>query len=375
MVVRILHVVATGQRRGAEMFASDLVAALGRLGVEQAVAVLRAGPPAVPFDAPVTMLGADGRPLPGLRMHLGAVRALRALVRERRPDLLQVHGGEPLKYGLAAAAGAPVVYRRIGSTAGWLSSSPRRLVYGRLIRRAARVVAVSEETGRETAAAFRLPPAQVVTIPNGVDLRRLEPRRDRAATRAALGVPAAAAAILSLGALTWEKDPVGHLETSAPLLARHPGAVHLFAGDGPLRAELAAAADRLGVADRVRLLGSRDDVADLLAASDVMLFASRTEGMPASVIEAGVAGVPVAGTALAGVPEVVVDGETGLLAAPGDGDGLRAALDRLLGDERLRAAMGQAAAARCRERFGVDAIAGAYLALYEELAGAACAAS
>ncbi|HET9291378.1 MAG TPA: glycosyltransferase, partial [Actinomycetes bacterium] len=219
-MVRILHVVATGQRRGAEMFASDLVAALDRLGMEQAVAVLRAGPPAVPFEVPVTMLGADGRPLPGLRMHLGAVRALRALVRERRPDLLQVHGGEPLKYGLAAAAGAPVVYRRIGSTAGWLSSSPRRLVYGRLIRRAARVVAVSSETARETAAAFRLPPAQVVTIPNGVDLRRLEPRRGRAATWAALGVPADAAVILSLGALTWEKDPVGHLETSAPLLAR-----------------------------------------------------------------------------------------------------------------------------------------------------------
>ena len=159
------------------------------------------------------------------------------------------------------------------------------------------------------------------------------------------------------------------------MLAHHAGAVHLFAGDGPLRQELAAAAGRLGLTDRVRLLGSRDDVGDLLAASDLLLFASRTEGMPASVIEAGAAGVPVAGTALAGVPEVVVDGQTGLLAAPGDLDGLRAALDRLLGDGELRAAMGRAARTRCRDRFGIDAIAGAYLALYEELAGAACAAS
>jgi glycosyltransferase involved in cell wall biosynthesis len=93
------------------------------------------------------------------------------------------------------------------------------------------------------------------------------------------------------------------------------------------------------------------------------------------VIEAGMAGVPVAGTALAGVPEVVVDGRTGLLAAPGDGDGLRTALDRLLGDGELRAAMGRAAQARCRDRFGIAAIAGAYHTLYEELAGAACAAS
>jgi glycosyltransferase involved in cell wall biosynthesis len=223
--------------------------------------------------------------------------------------------------------------------------------------------------------AFRLPPGRVVTIPNGVDPGRVVPRRGRAATRAAVGVAADAIVVLSLGALTWEKDPVGHLETTAPLLRRHPGAVHLFAGDGPLRGELAAAAGRLGLAGRVRLLGSRDDVGDLLAASDLMLFASRTEGMPASVIEAGLAGVPVAGTALAGVPEVVVDGETGLLAAPGDRDGLRAALDRLLGDGELRAAMGQAAQARCRDRFGIAAVAGAYHALYEELAGAACAAS
>ena len=373
--MRVLHVVATGQRRGAEVFASDLVAALGRLGVDQSVAVLRAGPPAVHFEAPLSLLGADGRPLPGLRMQLGAVRALRALVRERRPDLVQAHGGEPLKYGLAAAGGVPVVYRRIGSVAGWLTGGPRRLVYARLVRRAARVVAVSETTGRETAEAFGLPPGQVVTIPNGVDPGRLAPRRGRAATRAALGVAPDATAILSLGALTWEKDPVGHLETTAPLLARHPGAVHLFAGDGPLREELAAAAGRLGLAGRVLALGSRDDVGDLLAACDLLLFASRTEGMPASVIEAGMAGVPVAGTALAGVPEVVVDGRTGLLAAPGDGDGLRAALDRLLGDGELRAAMGQAAQARCRDRFGIAAIAGAYHTLYEELAGAACAAS
>jgi len=372
--VRVLHVVATGQRRGAEVFASDLVAALGGLGVEQSVAVLRGGPPAVSFDAPLSLLGADGRPLPGLRMHLGAVRALRALVRDRRPDLLQAHGGEPLKYGLAAG-GVPVVYRRIGSVAGWLGGGPRRLVYARLVRRAARVVAVSATTGRETAEAFGLPPAKVVTIPNGVDPRRLAPRQGRAATRTALGLAADATAILSLGALTWEKDPVGHLETSAPLLARHPGAVHLFAGDGPLRGELAAAADRLGLGARVRLLGSRDDVGDLLAACDLLLFASRTEGMPASVIEAGMAGVPVAGTALAGVPEVVVDGRTGLLAAPGDRDGLRAALDRLLGDGELRAALGGAARDRCRDRFGIAAVAGAYSALYEELAGAAWAAS
>jgi glycosyltransferase involved in cell wall biosynthesis len=181
--------------------------------------------------------------------------------------------------------------------------------------------------------------------------------------------------VLSLGALSWEKDPLGHLAATAPLLRHRPGAVHLFAGDGPLRGELGAAAWREGLGGRVLALGSRNDVGDVLAASDLLLFASRTEGMPASVIEAGMRGLPVAGVALTGVPEVVEDGVTGLLVAPGDRDGLRTAVGRLLDDPWLRASMGEAARVRCRDRYAIAAVAAAYRAVYEELAGAAWAAS
>ena len=97
--------------------------------------------------------------------------------------------------------------------------------------------------------------------------------------------------------------------------------------------------------------------------------------MPASVIEAGVAGLPVVGVALTGVPEVVEDGVSGLLAPPGDHDGLRAATGRLLADAGLRAAMGRSAMARCRERFGIDQIAASYLVLYRDVVEAAWATS
>jgi glycosyltransferase involved in cell wall biosynthesis len=370
--MRVLHVLATGQRRGAEVFAADLAAALDGPDVHQQVAVLHGVPPwAVGFAVPSTPLG--GRPG---RLHPGAVWRLRRLLRAWRPDVVQAHGGQALKY-LALAAGGrrpPIVYRRIGSVS-WLSSRPRRVLYGRLVRRAARVVAVAESVREETVAAFRLPAARVVTIPNGVDPRRLAPGRGRDATRAALGIPREAAVVLSLGALAWEKDPLGHLEVTAPLLRARPRAVHLFAGDGPLRAGLEEAAAGHGLGDRVLAVGSRGDVGDLLAASDLLLFASRTEGMPASVIEAGMAGLPVAGMALTGVPEVVDHGVTGLLVAPGDHDGLRAATGRLLDDGRLRAAMGTAARERCRGRFGIAAIAAAYRDLYEEVVGAAWATS
>lgn len=375
--MRLLHLIATGQRRGAEVFASDLVAALDHGDPRQRVAVLHGAPPwAVPLAVPVDGLRAGapaGRALP---LHPGAVLALRRLVRDWRPDLIQAHGGQPLKYAALATVGGgpPIVYRRIGSVS-WLGNRPRRALYGRLVRRAARVVAVAESIRQETVEAFGLPPERVVTIPNGVDPRRLEPERGREATRAALGIPADAVVVLSLGALAWEKDPLGHLAVTAPLLAGHPGAVHVFAGDGPLRAELEAAVAGRGLAGRALVLGSRADVGDLLAASDLLLFASRTEGMPASVIEAGVAGLPVVGVALTGVPEVVEDGVSGLLAPPGDHDGLRAATGRLLADAGLRAAMGRSASARCRERHGIDQIAASYLALYRDVVEAAWATS
>jgi glycosyltransferase involved in cell wall biosynthesis len=373
--MRILHLIATGQRRGAEVFAADLVGALDTQGIDQRVAVLHGAPPwAVPFCAPVTGLG-TGRAAPARPLHPGTVGALRRLLWDWRPDLVQAHGGQPLKYAVLAGGRAPIVYRRIGSVTGWLSSRPRRALYARLVRRAARVVAVAESIRQETVDAFGLPAERVVTIANGVDERRLQPTRDRDATRSALGVPVGATAVLSLGALSWEKDPLGHLAVTAPLLQRRPDAVHLFAGDGPLRAELAAAVGREGLDGQARLLGSRADVGDLLAASDLLLFASRTEGMPGSVIEAGVAGLPVVGTALTGVPEVVEDGVTGLLVPPGDRDGLRAGLDRLLEDGPLRASMGRAAGVRCRERYGIATVARAYRGLYEEVVEAAWVAS
>jgi glycosyltransferase involved in cell wall biosynthesis len=365
--MRVLHVIATGQRRGAEVFAADLVTAMAAPGVRQQVAVLHGVPPwVVEFAVPSTALG--GRPG---RLHPGAVWRLRRLLRDWRPDVVQAHGGQPLKYlALAGVRRPPIVYRRIGSVS-WLSSRPRRVLYGWLVRRAARVVAVAESVREETVVAFRLPEARVVTIPNGVDPRRLAPGRGRDATRAAMGIPPEAAVVLSLGALAWEKDPLEHLEVTAPLLRARPRAVHLFAGDGPLRAELEEAAAGHGLRDRVVALGSRGDVGDLLAASDLLLFTSRTEGMPASVIEAGMAGLPVAGVALSGVPEVVEHGVTGLLAAPGDLAGLRTAAERLLDDGQLRAAMGAAARERCRDRFGIAAIAAAYRDLYEEVVGPA----
>jgi glycosyltransferase involved in cell wall biosynthesis len=142
-------------------------------------------------------------------------------------------------------------------------------------------------------------------------------------------------------------------------------------GDGMLRAEVGAAGGRHDTGAQTRLIGARDDVPDLLAASDVLLFASCLEGMPATVIEAGIAGVPVAGYAVAGVAEVVQSGVTGLLAQPGDQRRLSAHVLGLLADVERRQAMGDAARERCRARFDISAVAPRYLDLYTALKAAA----
>lgn len=369
--MKVLHIVATGQRRGAEVFASQLVGALAGDGVGQRVVILRSEvAPSVSFAAPTTVVGSGRRPIPGVKMNAEGVRNLGRVIASFRPDVVQAHGGEPLRYALAVdrGNGARIVYRRIGDATQFRGKNllSRRAHVG-LMRRAARVVSVAEALRSELVEQFGLTASRVVTIPNGVDVARLTRPRPRAEIRAELGVDSGAQVVLSLGALTWEKDPVGHVEIVRRAAKDRPRLVHMIAGDGPLRRDVEAAVDGSGAGSAIRLLGPRDDVADLLAASDVLLLASKTEGMPACVIEAGVAGVPVVAYALSGVPEVVVDAETGLLASPDDMGGLSTRLARLLDDDALRQRLGEAAQQRCRSRFDIDTVALEYLRVYRDV--------
>jgi glycosyltransferase involved in cell wall biosynthesis len=370
----VLHIVATGDRRGGEIFASDLVGALVGLGVDQHIAVLRGSSVEAPFEAPISMLQGNGGGPSILNVDVGTVRRLRNLVSAWGPDVFQVHGGEALKVAASASIGMriPIVYRRIGLAPAWLDRGPRRVGYGFLMRRAARVVAVAEPVRRETIRRFRVPPSRVVRVPNAVDPRRIAPSRGRDEVRRSLGIPASSSLLVSVGTISWEKDPLTHLRITSRIL-RERDVVLVWVGDGPMRARLRSEADRTGLDGRVLLVGQRSDVADLLGAADIALFASRTdgmEGMPAAVIEAGMAGIPVAGFSVAGVSEVVLDGRTGILVDPGDIEGVAVRVSALLADDERRTAMGRAARDRCIDRFTIGPVARRYLSLYEEVAGA-----
>ena len=321
------------------------------------------------YEPPTQILGVGGARFPGLRIEIRSLRELRSLIRRWEPDILHAHGGEALKYLVFARgrAGPPIVYRRIAEAPLRIRKGPRRAVYSNLMRRPDHVVAVAEAIRRETIEVFRVPAERVITIPRGVDAHRLEPTRSREQVRRSIGISPNASVVLSLGALVWEKDPLAHLEVLKRLGA---GVTHIFAGDGPLRSDLEAAISREGLEGRVVVLGSRSDIGDLLLASDVMLLASRSEGMPGCLIEAGMAGVPVVAYSIAGVPEVVVQDSTGVLVPPGDLEGLARQTRRLVDDEEERRRMAVAARIRCRA-FDIREIAPRYLDIYQRTAKAA----
>ena len=370
--MRVLHVVATGQRRGAEMFASDLVRALDRAGgYEQEVAVLRdPWPPAVRYEARVVRMPASGRSVPILRIDRGTLTSIRRRIELFRPDVVHAHGAEAFKYlAVGAPSNVPIVYRRIGTAPRSITRGMRRLAHAALLRRSDRVVAVAESVRRETIETFGVPDGRVVTIPRGVDPERLAPRRGRTEVRTELGVSRSAPVAVTVGALSPEKDPIAHLEVFRALRRSWNDLVYLFVGDGPLRRELDEAICDQALEPGVRVLGTRSDVGDLLEASDVLVLASRTEGMPGCVIEAGMAGVPAVAFGVAGVPEVVVDGVTGYVVPPGDHDRLAERVSHLLADPSRREEMGRAAREHYRGAYDITGIADRYVGVYAEVVG------
>lgn len=367
--MRVLHVVTSGERRGAEVFASSLVHELKGSGILQRVFVLR--PPAglwADGSTSIALAPVGRGPVPGLSLHAAAVGALRAEIADWEPDALLAHGGEALKHAVAAdrGRGKRVIYRRIGDATQFGSAKLRELVFSLVVRRTARVVAVADVLRDELVAHYRVPRERVVVISNGVDPRSVEPTRSREDTRVALGIDPDANVVLSLGALTWEKDPLAHLRAVGLAAATTSNVVHLIVGDGPLADDVKAAAAKAPVPTLV--LGSRNDVGDMLNASDVMVVASRSEGMPACVIEAGMRELPVASYALSGIPEVVLAGTTGRLVPPGDEPALAGAIAELLSDPGTCARMGAAARERCLEHFDIRNVARRYAELFEEVA-------
>jgi glycosyltransferase involved in cell wall biosynthesis len=251
---------------------------------------------------------------------------------------------------------------------------PKRILLNRtLLGRRDRVVAVGQAVRKALIDNEGLPPARVEIIYNGVALASSEPIECvRTEVRGELAIRNDAFMVIQVARLDPIKDHVTALRAFAALCAQRANSVLVLVGDGPEREALAALARQLGIDAKTRFLGTRGDVRRLLAAADVFLLSSISEGIPLTVIEAMAEGLPVVATNVGGMNEVVLDGDTGLLAPSGCPEKLGRLLVNLAGNAEMRAALGRNGRRRCEVHFADAAMFNQWSKLYQSILGQRC---
>lgn len=308
------------------------------------------------------------RMIPPLPLGLAGARqvpALRSLLRQARPDVFHAHMSSPVaaKWALTAAvlAGVRAVVGTVQVISDYVPDRSTRLQLRLLATQVDRYLAVSREIATGLVADYGWPAAKIEVVHNAVAAERFG-AAPPPQLRGELGA-ADRPLVLTSARLSEQKGLPVLLEAAAEV----PEAVFALAGDGPERVRLERLADRLGVADRVRFLGRRDDVPELLAACDVFALPSLYEGTSLAVLEAMAARRAVVSSAIGGTEELIDDGSSGMLVPPGDAEALAAALRRLLADAALRERLAARARERVEREFTRAGMAARVTAIYEEL--------
>jgi glycosyltransferase involved in cell wall biosynthesis len=311
---------------------------------------------------PVAVLGLN----PGIRRPFD-VSGIRAYLRDTRPQIVHTFLLTASLYGRLAAIleHVPVV---IGTEVNiYAHKKTHHAIAERLLMAGTDRVIVSAASVRDFYIdQVHADPAKVDVIYNAVDFEQGHASTSRSAMRASLGLPADAPVAGVIARLTEQK---GHRYLFEALAATPAlSDVHLLVvGGGPLEGDLRSHVASLGLTARVHFLGARRDLGDLLGAIDVFVMPSLWEGLPLSLVLAMGAAVPSVATAVAGIPEVIDDGRTGVLVPPGDAAALGAALGRLFTDPAFRAQLAQAGRESVLPRFGVDRYVSSVTQLYDQL--------
>lgn len=377
--MKILQIVQRPQRRGAEIFAHDLARRFEALGVEvRTVYLYRSeGPNGLPLhDTDICLDGIENHifeRFPGIHPALlrGVVRAIDGF----RPVIVQVNGSRTVKYGAAAKrvstskAGWKLVYRNIGVPSDWHPSKWKLGMYRRgVMSQMDAAIGVSDFSFADARALYRLR-APWTVIPNGITPSRLRIALSPSEVRQRHGASSADMILIFVGRLEPAKRPDRFVRIVTRVAQKVPGVRGWVVGDGPMREEIEHLAREHGVGERIRFFGNVEDVASLMNAADVLVVTSDTEGIPATVLEAGFLGVPVVSTGVGGLPECVANGKTGILVEAGCDEALADAAVRLAEDSSLRKAMGQQARESVLERFLIDRVADRYLDFFSKLSG------
>lgn len=322
-------------------------------------------------------LGRDGFEIidlqrrPGLDLRL-ALR-LKRILAQQRIDLVHAHQYTPFFYAAAArmlGVHPPILFTEHGRHYPD-SRKRRRILANRLLLRTHdRVTAVGAFIKQALCANEGLSADRIEVAYNGVDAASWSAApNSRERMRRSLGLSPTTPVVLQVARFAPVKDHATSLCAFAMVADQQPNAVLLLVGDGPQQAPMRQLADQLGLSSRVRFLGVRNDVAELMSASDVFVLSSLSEGVSVTLLEAMSARLPICATDVGGNGEVVIDQQTGLLSPRRDSAALATNILQLLDQPNLRWRLSTAGFARVLQVFSQQRMHTRYAELYDAMLG------
>ena len=354
--MRILHVDTATEWRGGQN--QIVLTAEGQVALGHKVLVFANAHGELLHRASKAELPVHGAEVGRGDLSFRTVGAIRDAVVAFSPEVIHVHESHGIPGAILAARGAPnrprlIASRRVDFPLRFLS----RLKYGRMDK----VLAVSLAV-RDVLVSTGLPPEKVALVHEGVKDRKRQPGGPEALR--SLGIPEGAPLVGNVAQLVDHKDHATLLRAAAIVLKAKPDCRFLICGDGPRRADLTALAASLGISDAVIFAGFRGDLDAVVPCFDIFCLSSHLEGLGTSVLDAMCFSRPVVATRAGGIPDAVVDGETGRLAAPRDHEALARALLETLDSPSARERYGASGRARFEREFTSAAMVRATLLAY-----------
>jgi len=351
---RVLQLIDGLNYGGAEVLLRDLSVGLLRRGFHVSVGYSTPGP----LAAEMASAGIEIRHLPRLNrvdpvLLVGMLRMIRSL----RPHVVHTHLFKSDIHGRLAAwmAGVPIVISTLHNADDWAQRWPLGWLYGATATFSDGLIAVSEEVRQYHITNTWIPASKVVTIENGVDRNRFVDKRSAGLKlRAEFNIEPDSILFGLIGRLKPQKDHATFLRAAAQVLQKFPSARFLVVGDGPLRPEVEQQASELGLLPALIFAGLRTDIPAVMAALDVLVFSSRWEGLPVTLLEGMASALPVAATNVDGIRAVALHESTALLVPPGNPSALADACLRLAADAGLRSRLGQAGLVRVSMNYSLD---------------------
>lgn len=361
--MKVLHIVSSSGMYGAEAVILNLSRGLREQGHESSVAIFRNSKnPNLQLHARAVAEGMDAHIIPcSGQVDRSAIGVIREIAAKTGADLIHSHNFKADVYSYLALRNGPVPL--VATCHTWYDTDTIVTLYGKIdrfiLRRFARVVAVSENVRRRLLQSG-VREEKIRYVRNGIDLRPF------ASASPSLPKNPSAPRVGLIGRLSWEKGVDVFIRSAARALFEFPNASFVIVGEGPDRAALEQAITDLKLIERVTLLGRREDMPSVYASLDIMVSASRQEGLPIAILEGMATALPLVATTVGEVPTVIEAGRTGLLVPPDEPEQLAAGIVELLRGPAKRAQMGAAGRQLVRDKFSAETMTAAYLDVYEE---------